>query len=451
MPNDATTTTTTNNPVADLEVGEGNPGNPGGADPGSSAALDAALRESGFNPDGSPLKAEDLTPKVTPPAATPPANNTPAPAKNTPAPADNTPAPADNTPAPTDNTPAPANNTPSDDLDSIELPPHTKPKTAESFANVKNLARQKIAAIEKERDELKTRAEKAEEAAKKAPTPEETKELEELRAFRRKVDVEADPAFKSYDATITQNTDAIYARLKSSGFDDSAIAKVKEMGGPAGVDWDQLAADGKISAALKRYVQGKLFENDDLSDKKKIAIDEAKKNADEYLKSREAELAKSDDAYVQETAKEWDGIRPKVEWLVTQEITDKLTPDEKALAEEHNKLVGEINADLKDALQDNSPKMKALLVAGYAVGRKMSWEFARLKKNTDAQVADLTKKLSEATATLERIKKSSPGRVNTSAPATTPVKKVTASSHVNIDDRGAHLDALLAEAQAAKE
>lgn len=440
--------TPTGNPVADLENENEHPEAKGGVtDPNASDALDEALRAEGFNVDGTALKADDIKP-----AAKPAADGTPKPDTNTPAPTDNTPKPDSNTPAPADNTPKPDTNTPAakDDLDSIELPPHTKPKTAESFANVKNLARTKIAAIEKERDEQKARADKAEEAAKKAPTPEETKELEELRAFRRKVDVEADPSFKEFDTKSTRNVDMIYSKLEASGFDKETIAKIKEMGGPASVNWDDLESKGKIPTSLRRYVQGKLFENDDLKEQKKLAIDAAKKNADEYLKNREAEMAKSEDDLVQETAKEWDGLKPKVDWLVKQEITDKMKPEEKALAEEHNKLVEGIETDLKDALQDTSPRMKALLIAGYAVGRKMSWEFTRLKTATDAKIASLTKDLEAANSRLERIKGASPGRVNSSAPAATPAKKVTASSHVHATDRGDHLDQLLAEAQAAE-
>lgn len=446
---DATKTITTSDPTADLELNETKPG---AFDPDSSNALDQALLDAGYKADGTAIDPADIKPKGD--------DNTPKPDDNTPKPDSNTPPAAgvvtppplkdDNTPKPDDNTPAPAPGA-KDDLDSIELPPHTKPKTAESFANVKNLARQKIAAIEKEREELKAKLTAAEEAAKKAPTPEETKELEELRKFRRSVDVEADPKFKEYDSTVTRNVESIYSKLEASGFPKETIAKIKEMGGPDQINWDDLHSKGKVSTTLKRYIEGKLFENEDLGEKKKGAIAEAKKNADEYLKTREADFNKSDDKYVKETATEWDKeIRPKVDWLVIQKIDEKLKPEEKELATEHNKLVERVEGDIKEALQDNSPRMKALLVAGYAVGQKMSWEFARLKKATDTQIAALNKELGEAKTMLERIKRSSPGRANSAAPSTAPTKKVTASSHVAVEDRGAHLDNLLAEAQAAQ-
>lgn len=408
--------------------------------PDTESALDAALRESGFNPDGSAYepKAGDITPK-------------PEDKKEEPKPGNKTeePKPGDKTeePKPGDKTEEPKpGDTEKDDLDSVELPPHTKPKTAESFANVKNLARQKISALQKERDELKAKYEAADKLSK--DLPEDTKkELEELRNFRRQMDVEADPTFKSYDASIASNEEALYSKLAANNFGKDAIEQVKKMGA-ANVDWDKLAADGKISSSLKRFIDGKLFENDDLVEKKKQAIETAKKNAAEFLKKREAEVVKSADEVATEVNKEWSTeLLPKMDWFHTEKIDDKMTPEKKAVAEAHNKLVAEVEQDVKEALADTSPRMKALMIAGYAQSRKLNWEFLRLKEGTDAKIKSLEKELSDAKGLIDRIKKASPGRVTSSAPQNSQPKKVTEASHLNVPTT-VHLDNLLAEVQA---
>lgn len=438
MPNEATT----DNPVADLEVnGAGEPKS--AANPDSESALDDALRKEGFNPDGSTYepKPGDIIPKdgatgaAGPTGATGPTGSEGASGASGAGETGST--------GSTGATGAPA----SDDLDSIELPPHTKPKTAESFANVKNLARQKISTLEKERDEFKTKLAEFEKLAKDGLPPEAKKELEELRNFRRGMDVESDPSFKQFDVTITSNVEAIYSKLAANKFDQTAIEEVKKIG-PENVDWDKLLKDGKISSGLNRFVNGKLFENDDLVEKKKQAIEVAKKNASEFLKTREEETAKGADSYATEANKEWTtDILPKVEWLRVEKIDDKMTPEQKAVAVEHNKLVEEVQKDVKEALADTSPRMKALMVAGYATRRKMDWEYTRLKTSSEARIKGLEKELSESKSLLERIKKSSPGRVTSSAPQNTAAKKVTEASHINVPTTE-HLDNLLAQVQA---
>lgn len=431
--------TPSDNPTADLESqAAGTPDGKTVADPSSEGALDAALKAEGFNPDGSEFTptAGDLEPKDK--KQTPPAK------KDEAAPTLEEKA-TDGTPAAKEGEQTPA--APKDDFDAVELPPHTKPKTAESFFKLKEVARAKVSTLEKERDDLKNKLSTAEAKAKEGLSPEQKKEVEELRAFRQKMDVEADPAFKDYDAKVKNNIDSIYSRLEANGFDKAAIERVKELGGPAGVNWDGLT--GKISSTLKRYIEGKLFENEDLAEKKKSAIETAKKNANEYLQGRESAMAKRDDDLVTEANKTWsEEILPKMAWLKVADVEKEKDKDQ---AVAHNKLVEQINGDIKEALADNSPRMKALLIAGYANSQKMRWEFDRLKSGTDAKIAALEKELSEAKGMVERIKKSSPGRVNSNAPANGGTNNKKASINA---DPGENLDRMLEEQlkiEAAKE
>lgn len=306
--------------------------------------------------------------------------------------------------------------TPTDDLDTVELPPHTKPKTAESFAKVKFMARERITALQKERDELKAKHEQAEARAKEV-TPEIKKELEELRAFRQKVDVEADPVFREWDDKVKSNDDMIYSRLKSSGFSEETLKKIQELGGPANVDWD--AIGDKLPAGLKRYIEGKVFENEDLAERKKQAIEKAKANAAEYLKGRQGELAKGTEQRVKESTAEFEKAKPQLKWLVKKD-TATAKPEEKAFLEAHNKLVEEVEQEVQDAIADDSPGMKALLVSAYCQARRSKFEYDILKSSTTAEIEKLKKELEEKSGLLERIKKSGTPRLASSAPAGKP-------------------------------
>src|SRR6185503_19619894 len=178
--------------------------------------------------------------------------------------------------------------------------------------------RERVAAAEQERDALKKeRDELAAKLGNGIPVELES-ELKELRSFRSKLDVEADPEFKTFDKTIADNTESIYARLKADGFTDEHIAKIKALGGPSEVDWDAVKMDGR----LKRFVDAKIIENENTLEKKNKAIAEAK-------------------------------------------AKDGATAAEKSAVESHNKLVKESNEFLAQAVADNSPELRSLLAVGY--------------------------------------------------------------------------------------
>jgi len=429
-------------------------------DPDTSAALDKMLAEAGFSPDGQPLDerraADEPTAEERAAAEKAEADKKAAAEK---AAAEKAATPPSGQPTPDEKAAADkkaadekaaaeAAAAKKDDLDAVELPPYTKPKTAESFAQVKTIARQKIAAVEKEREELKAKMAELEKTAKDGLPAEAKKELEELREFRAKVDVEADPKFKEYDATITSNVESIYSRLSANGFSEDSIKKIKELGGPENVNWDALA--DKIPASLRRYVDAKLVENEDLAEKRKKAIETAKANATEYLKSREGELSHDDAQFATKTNDEWTKtVVPKIPWLVKQEIPKDAPADKRKIAEEHNSLVDRINADLKDAMEDNTPGMKALLMGGYAISQKLQFEFELLKTTSAAKITSLEKELADAKAMIDRIKKSSSGRLASSAPITPSAKP---AGKINLNETtGEALDRLRKEAEAEAE
>lgn len=344
-------------------------------------------------------------------------------------------------------TPPISENPPKDKYEDIVLPPYTKPKAAEAFATVKNLAREQAAADAKIIAELTAEKEKLTEASKAAGklSPEVEKELEELRAFRAGLDVEADPKFKEWDVKVNENVDSIYSKLKSAGVADEVITKIKEMGGPGEVEWDSLS--DKLPAQVKRYIEGKLFENEDLIERKKRALETAKSKAAEYVKSKA-------EASVNEVAARRKGVEskvaelsPKIEWLQEKKAAADAKPEDKAAVDAHNKRVVEIRATMNEAIENDSPEMKGLLILGIAQLQRVNGELEALKASSAAEKTVLETKLKEVTEKLDKIKKSGTPRISTSAPA--PGTEVKPAKVDYSEDSSAALDRQLKEAQAA--
>lgn len=333
-----------------------------------------------------------------------------------------------------------------DDFDAIEFPPHSKPKATESFEKVKTLARERISAATKERDELKEKLTKAEEAAKGGLSAEHKKELEELRSFRQKMDVEADPSFKQWDTKITENLASVTAKLKAHGFTEEHFKQIEKLGGIAQVNWEGVE---KLPSNLKKYIENKIFENEDLGEKKKAAIEAAKKNAGEFLAARQKESEVSSETFTKEATTEFEAFVPKMEWLVEKSVPKDAKPEEKAAIDAHNALVKEVREDVAEAIADNSPKMRAILAVGWAQLKKLRVENAAMIVQKDARISTLEKELAEKVEHLDKIKKSSTTRLRDSS---APDGKVKVAAKNDVSEHGSDaLDRLRAEAEANAE
>jgi hypothetical protein len=437
----------------------------------SGNALDAAFAAKGGNPDApeAPLaekpvvKADDAPPapapkpkKEKPPIDEPfteissgdalDALANPPKEKAKPAPkADDAP-PADAPPAPV-----------KDEFDEVELPVNVKPNTVKSFDRVKEVARERIAAVLKEKDALAKEIETLKTTVKTETPKEIEAELKTLREFRAKLDVEADPAFNTYDKTVADNTESIYAKLIATpGITDEQIKAIKDLGGPGEVDWD--APGVKLPAPVRRFIDAKLLENETVADKKVRAIADAKANAMEYLSTRKEESSKGTELANQTTEKEIDALLPKFPWFGELKAKDGATDEDKKAIESHNALIAEARGVMKDAVTDNSPQMRSILAVGYAQLLKTRADFEAHKVSTKAkeaahvaEKATLTKELDDVKAKLEKIKRASTTRLrDTSAedPNTPSAKKAA----VDINTPGsAALDAHLAAARASQE
>jgi hypothetical protein len=303
------------------------------------------------------------------------------------------------------------------------LPPQASPAAGESFKALKVKAARdiydlesKLTAAQKELEEAKTKLQ--------SPIPQEVEsELKELREFRAKLDVDFDPQFKKFDATIGSSRDFIYAQLaKSPNIPAETIQKIKDMGGPDKVKMEAIL-DAVGDGTIRRLVEAKLSDIEMESFRKDEAIKEAKKNISEYSEARQKEVAEQATAHLTRTKSELQGLVAKIPWLNTVPVDAKADANTKAAAEKHNAFAKHMLGELEVALAEDSPEMRATLLVGMA----NLFRLQSVHDQTKAHVANVEKELATAQETIKRLQASSASRLNVSgAPAsgTAPVAPV---------------------------
>lgn len=393
------------------------------------AALDALFAAQPGVEGTPPVTPPVVTPPVTPPVTpvTPPVTPPVPPVKPT----------AEGTPPVTPPVVTPPVK---DDFDKVELPPHTKPAVAESFENLKKVSRERVSAIEKEREELRTKL--AEAQAKPAVDPVLEAELKELREFRQKLDVEADPSFKEFVEEIKTNDESIFSKLKEAGASDDVLTQMRTIG-TKDLAWDAILE--KLPPVARRYVENKLAVNDDLSERRTRAIDSAKKNASEFLANREKENTQGEIAHFAAAEQHFGKVSVQLPWFKLEKIEATATPEEKAEIEARNKFFTETQKSVKEILADSSPEMRAVAAVGYAQMLRLQAEIpainaehtAATKVLTD-EIAALKAQLKEKEDFITRVKASSKTSLregnaptNLSAAASQPTGNESGSSAVD--------------------
>jgi hypothetical protein len=306
---------------------------------------------------------------------------------------------------PTETPPAPVK----DDFDKIELPPHTKPAVNQSFDALKKASRERVAAVEKEREELRTKL--AELEGRPAVDPKIEQELKELREFRQKLDVEADPTFKEYVEEIKTNDESIFSKLKEVGASEEVLTKMRTIG-TKDLDWDSILE--KLPPVARRYVENKLAVNEDLAEQRSRAVDEAKKNASEFLAEREKKNTQSELAHYAAAETHFGKVSTQLPWFKVQKAEATATPEEKAAIEEENKFFLKTQSAVKEMLADPSPEMRAIATLGYAQMLRLQAEIPAIvaehtaeKKALADEVATLKAQLKEKEDFIARVKSSS--------------------------------------------
>lgn len=316
------------------------------------------------------------------------------------------------------------------------LPPNASPKSSEAFSAVKIKAAQEISRLQAELDAAKKIADEAKQTAGK-PTPEQLakeKELEDLRQWRSKMDVDFDPKFKEFDKKISSAHEYIYAQLrKNPAVDEKTIETIKGYGGPDKCNLSKLF-ETMADPTLQRIIEGQISDVAKTRYEKEQAIASTKTNISEYLKNRETEIQASVGHHQKATAAELTQFTTALDWFAEKKADDKADAAARAEIEDHNKFVTELRGQLKDALQDDSPRMRATLITGVA----QLFNLQRVHAKTVADLEAKSKALDEVTAKWEKVKASGRSRLpESSAPvgaAAAPVAKPTTDVHTRTSD-----------------
>lgn len=314
----------------------------------------------------------------------------------------------------------------SDDFESVELPAYAKPQTKDSFAKLKEIGRRKVAEAESakaaalaDRDakvaELEKQRKELEEKVKGYLPPEKAQELEELRKWRASVEVEKDPSFQTYDDRIQRNVETIYERFKAAGMTEEQLKEMKRLGGPEKVDVKTLYQH--LDQSTAREIEADLIENRLIRKQKAEALEQAKKNAHEFLDQRRKAHEGVEKEVHEKTRTITKTYLDTFDWAKEQAVPVSAKADEKARIEAQNKFAKETQDRVKKMLEDNTPETRAEMVVGTA----LAYYYKALADYRETAIKALEKKVSEASGELDRIKKASGASRRTSTPHV-PVK-----------------------------
>lgn len=383
-------------------------------------------------PDPAPAKTPDPAPAKTPDPAPAP---TPAPAKapdSAPLPEElaslaGTPpvAPAPAAPA------APEKNDAIEKIDAVQLSPHAQPRTAESFATVKTLAKEEIGRLAREVSELRTQLE----TAKAAPPPDalseaEKKELAELRTFRSGIQLRGDPAFVArYEKPLTDLESDFYRRLEEAGATPENIEAIRKLGGIDKIDVGALLE--KVGAVERRGLEAILRRRDDLKLDRDSATakseTELRKAAEEYRKERETAATKE----TEQVLKGFGELVPRVPDLQRYEIPAGADEATRKQIQAANTQIEKILSDAQAMARQNDPETRAqlgVLAALSVVHRLRSQGLRTALSSTRAQLdaakeahAKEVKALNDQLATYKGASRIGGPRDPLKSPAPTPL------------------------------
>jgi hypothetical protein len=275
---------------------------------------------------------------------------------------------------------------------------------------VKLKAAQEISRLTQELTKVQDENKKLAESAKAPITPELEKEITELRQFRAKLDVEADPKFKEFDKEISGAHDFIYAQLKKSpSISDAIIDEIKKYGGPEKVKMEKVL-DSVNDPMIRRLVESKLAEIEMTHYKKDQAISKAKENIGSYVAEREKQFKEVGQSHNTATQKNLDAVMKQLPWMQPKAVDEKSDENARAATKLHNDYIEKTKKELDFAMQDDSPEMRATLLVGMAQLFRLQAVHEAVSKASAAK-DETIKKLTE---TVERLKNAGKSRLKES-------------------------------------
>ncbi len=408
-----------------LDNDSGAPSTPAGGqedpvtDNGAENALEGLLsaHEEGNKPDPEPEK---------PATEEKPAAEAPKPAAEAPKPATEAAKPAADAPKPA---PTLA------EIDKLELGPHARPETRDQFAKVKELARQNVAEAEKKLAEVSRKAAELEEQVKQVAglKPEDKTELEELRKFRRIHDIERDPQFQeAFDKRIGSNSSAIIGKLEELGVSKKNIEEIQRLG-VSGVNWEPILA--KVPLPARRFIEGKLIDNETALHDRKTAVEAAKRDAEKWEQDRKGQQTKSREEFDAKVIEHLNTVVKTIPWAHLKEVPVGASPEQTAEIESHNRFIREASEELARVVADESPKARAESALAVPMVRYYKAQLDAAQK----KIAELQGKADE----LDRVKTARVTAKQTrGAPPAGAARRSDGPIVLEGADREAHLDKL---------
>lgn len=280
--------------------------------------------------------------------------------------------------------------------DQVKLRADASDATRKSFENQRALAIQRETAVSEKfkaeqakRLELETRITEIEKTSNKV-TPEIEAELKDLREFRAVHDVSSRPEFREkFDSRISANDTAMYEFFKAQKMPDSRIAELKALSEDQRVEYIETHVLPKLSPVQRRTVEAKLIDNVAAVSDRAKAIDAAKADADKILAEQrtapQRAIVERDTAIAQ-------AVKPmlaRLPYIHVQEIPSTATDAEKASIGERNKFALTLQEDLKTAIIDDSPGVRAQAAIAVPVARYLSRELKSATARAEAAEAKL--------------------------------------------------------------
>jgi hypothetical protein len=322
---------------------------------------------------------------------------------------------------------------PADKLKEVQLPPHAKPASYKAFDEIKRVAREEIAAVRKELDEVKTKLPKE---GQKILDPQIEKELEDLRAFRAAHDYTRTPEFeKNFVTPIAENETALFAKLKQVGFTDEKIAEVKKIGVDR-LDWD--AVFEKLPQTSKLSLQSLLLTREQLNEKKIAEEGKAKAAPTEYAKKQQEVSARKQAEEQAEVLAAAGEVLDKVDWLKEKTVPVDATEEQRKQLETDNTFVREQKARYDALLKDRSGYTHGALVSAAIAAYQFRRDLDAFKTRAETAEAELAK-VKKASSTARAARSAPP-------PGRGPAKPFTLIKHT-----GDALDELRAQVEGAQE
>jgi len=328
--------------------------------------------------------------------------------------------------------------------DSPGLPANASPKSSEAFSTVKIKAAQEISARDQKITEFEKTIAELNEKLKNPIPPELDKEVSELRAWRAKLDVDADPKFKTFDKEVLNAQEFIYAQLKkSSVVTDEVIAEIKKYGGPEHINMTKIF-DAIKDPTTQRLIESKLADIEMSKFNKENAIKSVKENLGQYMTERQKAFEQASSGHNSATEKYLGELTGKLDWFKPQKAADNADETAKNTVKAHNEFVTQTKQQIDAALKDDSPEMRALMLAGMAqlfnLQRIHEAELTAGKKKDDTlKERDAT--IKELTEKLDRLKSAGTSRMRESA-APTSGNLPRQKKDIDLTPAGDALDAL---------